>query len=88
MGYRPPKGVPPPQLEGRRTGRRKGTRNHAQVWADIEWACDHRYDASAVPPNPTALHWWRLARSFPDVFAYWVENDGRVVDEDAYYDGY
>jgi hypothetical protein len=31
MGYRPPKGVRPPQLEGKRKGRPKGSTNRPQV---------------------------------------------------------
>jgi hypothetical protein len=31
MGYRPPKGVRPPQLEGKRCGRPKGSTNRPQV---------------------------------------------------------
>ena len=31
MGYRPPKGVRPPQFEGKRTGRPKGSKNHPDM---------------------------------------------------------
>jgi hypothetical protein len=31
MGYRPPKGVRPPQLEGKRCGRPKGSRNRSSL---------------------------------------------------------
>ena len=88
MAYRPPKGVRPPQLEGKRTGRPKGSKNHAAAWADVLWAYEHRDDACVSPPNPTALFWWRLARSFPDVFEFWVESGGRVVDADEFDDWY
>ena len=82
------KGLRPPQLEGRRTGRPKGSRNHAKVWADIEWAYEHRHVEPASAPNVTALQWWRLAASFPDEFAFWFEQGGGVVDRDEFDDGY
>ena len=88
MSYRPPRGIAPPQLAGKRTGRPKGSRTHAKDRADVEWAYRHRQDGGAAPPNPTALYWWRLARSFPDEFAYWVESGCGVVDCDDFYDGY
>jgi hypothetical protein len=88
MRYKPPRGVRPPQLEGRRSGRPKGIRNHAAVRADIDWAFEHRYDPQAIPPTPAARYWWRLAQSFPDEFEYWVEHDCQVTDHEAYCDGY
>jgi len=88
MGYRPPRGVRPPQLEGNRTGRPKGSRNHAKVWADIEWAYEHRYSDPASVPSVTARFWWRLAASFPDEFGFWFEHGGGLVDPDDFYSGY
>jgi hypothetical protein len=88
MGYRPPKGVRPPQLEGKRTGRPRGSRNHAKAWADVLWALEHSHDETVWPPNAAALLWWRFACSFPNEFAYWVEHGGRVVDCYDFYDGY
>ena len=88
MAYRPPKGVRPPQLEGKRAGRPKGSRNHAIVWADVEWACRKRYDESAKPPTPAAGFWHRLAVTFSDEFEFWVQRGCRVADADDFYDGY
>lgn len=86
MGYRPPRGVSPPWLEGKRTGRPKGTRNHAKVWADIEWAYKNRYSDSDSAPSISARFWWRLAATFPDEFAFWFEQGGRVLDRDDFDD--
>ncbi len=61
MGYRPPKGVRPPQMEGRRTGRPKGARNRARAWADARWGYEHRDEDNGSPPSDAALLWWRLA---------------------------
>jgi hypothetical protein len=87
VAYRPPSGVAPPQLAGKRTGRPKGSKTHAKVRADVEWAYRHRHDPRAVPPTPAAGFLWRLARSFPDEFGYWVERGCRVVDYNDFYDG-
>lgn len=73
MGYHPPKGVRPPQLEGRRTGRPKGSKTHGRVWEDILWGFEHRYHDRANPPSPSALWWWRLAGRYPDEFEEFLE---------------
>jgi hypothetical protein len=78
MGYRPPKGVRPPQLEGKRTGRPKGSRNYAKVWADILWAYEHRYHHQVEPPNPMALWCYRLAYRYPDELAEFLEAWGQL----------
>ena len=88
MGYRPPKGVRPPQLEGKRTGRPKGSRNYAKAWEDVLWALRHYRHETVWPPNATALLWWQFACSFPDEFEYWVKHGGRIVDRYDFYDGY
>jgi hypothetical protein len=62
MGYRPPKGVRPPQLEGKRTGRPKGSKNYAYSWRDVLWAYQHRHAEYVTPPNAAALVWWYFAR--------------------------
>jgi hypothetical protein len=59
MGYRPPKGVRPPQLDGKRTGRPKGSRN----WAS---AFEHCFDETAAVPRAGAGLWWYFALEFPD----------------------
>jgi hypothetical protein len=86
MGYRPPAGIAPPQLEGKRTGRPKCSKSHARILADIEWAYEHRSDPQAEPPTVEARFWWRLARSFPHEFAFWVGRNCRVVEPYEYYD--
>lgn len=78
MRYRPPKGVRPPQLEGRRTGRPRGSETHAKVWADIRWGFDHRYDERVVPPSPAALWWYRLAYRYPDEVEEFLEVWGKL----------
>jgi hypothetical protein len=42
MGFIPPKGVRPPQFEGRRSGRPKGSKNMARAWRDAIWGYEHR----------------------------------------------
>jgi hypothetical protein len=51
MAYRPPKGVRPPQLEGRRGGRPKGSRNLAPAWRDARWGYEHRREDLVNPPR-------------------------------------
>lgn len=78
MGYRPPKGVRPPQLEGKRTGRPKGSRNHARVWADVVWGYKHRYDDRADYPNESARLWWTFASHYPYELAAFLEAFGQI----------
>ena len=82
MGYRPPKGIRPPQLEGKRTGRPKGSRNRcgvwADAWADVRWAYEHRFHDRAAPPTRAAHLWWSLAAQFPDELEQWLEDCGRL----------
>lgn len=78
MGYRPPKGVRPPQLEGRRTGRPKGSRNHAAAWADVTWGFAHRDEDRVWPPSPAALLWWYFAHQYPDQLQEFLERYGHV----------
>jgi hypothetical protein len=78
MGYRPPKGVKPPQLEGKRTGRPRGSRNHAAAVADIRWAFDHRFQDRVRPPTPTALWWHRFATWYPDELQEFLEAWGQL----------
>jgi hypothetical protein len=79
MGYRPPKGMNPPQLEGKRTGRPVGSRNHAKAWADIQWAYDNLDEDCVEAPNQNALMWWRFGNTFPDQFRCWVDKRGRIL---------
>jgi hypothetical protein len=78
MGFQPRKGVRPPQLEGRRTGRPKGTKNYARHWADVIWAFEHRYEERASPPTRTALLWWYFACRYPDEFEEWLYAFGKI----------
>jgi hypothetical protein len=70
VGYRPPKGVRPPRLKGRRTGRPKGSKNHARAWADawanLRWGYEHRSEDRGSPPSQEAHLWWRVAADSPD----------------------
>jgi len=78
MGYHPPKGVRPPQLEGRRTGRPKGSRNHASVWADIIWGYEHRNEERGNPPTEAAKLWWGFATCYPDEVKDYLEFFGKI----------
>jgi len=78
MPQRPPKGVPPPQLEGKRTGRPKGSRNFAPAWREVRWGFDHRdEDFAEIPSGPAAL-WWYFAHHFPDELEWFLDNYGML----------
>ena len=68
MGYRPPKGVRPPQLEGKRTGRPKGSHNgEAAAWKAAIWGFERAlFDGAAAVPNMHAWLWWTFASRFPE----------------------
>jgi len=76
MGYRPPKGVPPPQLQGKRTGRPRGSRNYARAWRDCLWGHEHRNDPFALPPTGAARLWQSFASRYPDALEAWLEEVG------------
>lgn len=78
MGFHPPKGVKPPQLEGKRTGRPRGSRNYAKVWADARWGYDHRHENYAYPPTQAAWLWWYFAHYFPDELKAFLEKYGHL----------
>ncbi len=78
MGYRPPKGVRPPQLEGKRTGRPKGSRNFDSAWQDALWGYNHRHLDRATPPTPGAALWWHFAHHFPDELREFLKGYGRL----------
>lgn len=78
MGFKPPKGVRPPQLEGKRTGRPKGSKTHAGVWQDARWAYEHCYDERVSAPTGVALVFWSLANRYPDEFGEWLETHGKI----------
>jgi hypothetical protein len=77
MGYRPPKGVRPPQLEGKRTGRPKGSKNFAGAWQDAVWGYEHS-DNNVSPPNPSAGLWRSFARWFPCELQDWLIEHGKL----------
>jgi hypothetical protein len=66
MGYRPPKGVRPPQLEGKRTGRPTGSRNFARSFQDALWGFENRNEDRVIPPSRAAWLWWTFAHNYPD----------------------
>jgi hypothetical protein len=78
MAFSPPKGIAPPQLAGRRTGRPKGSKNHARIWADALWGFQHRHDEDAVPPTPAAWLWWGFAQGFPGELEDFLVANGRL----------
>jgi hypothetical protein len=78
MGFRPPKGVRPQQLEGKRTGRPKGSRNYAKVWADPLWGFLHRHQDEPTPPTSGAWLWWGIARQYPNEVGEFLEQSGQL----------
>ena len=78
MGFRPPKGVRPPQLEGKRTGRPKGSMTFARAWRDALWGYAHRYEDRAAPPTAGAGVWWQFASCFPDEVEEFLEEYGHL----------
>ncbi len=78
MAYRPPKGVRPPQLEGKRTGRPKGSKTHVREWADVLWGYEHRYDYRAAYPNQSARLWWTFAYHYPEEIEAFLEAFGKL----------
>jgi len=77
MAFQPPKGVRPPQLEGKRTGRPKGSKNWACAWRDAIWGNNNRFDDEACPPTPGAALWQDLAEHFPMELDEWLFEHGR-----------
>jgi len=79
MAYQPPKGVRPPQLEGTRTGRPKGSKNlppairasrrRSRVARDITWAYRYHDNPDALPPSAGAKLFLDMAGTAPDKFA-------------------
>lgn len=78
MSFRPPKGVRPPQLEGKRTGRPRGSKNHAKVWADALWGYHHRDAERVAAPTPAASLWRGMAGMYPDEVEEWLEACGQL----------
>ena len=65
LHYRPPKGVRPPQLEGKRTGPPKGSKNFARARQDCIWGYRHRNEKCEAPNQATHL-WQDFAVCIPD----------------------
>jgi hypothetical protein len=82
MAYRPPKGVRPPQLEGKRTGRPRGSKNLAAAWRDLLWGYEHRDEDRGKPPTAAAHLWWRFADYFPDEVEEFLQAWGVLPEDD------
>jgi hypothetical protein len=78
MNYRPPKGVRPPQLEGKRTGRPKGSVSMASAWRDARWGYEHRHTDDADPPTAGAGLWWYFAVYHPDALEAFLDDYGQL----------
>jgi hypothetical protein len=77
MGYIPPKGVAPPHLVGKRTGRPKGSRNHAAAWADAVWGYEHA-DDDVPAPTPGAAVWRAFGQLFHDQLHDFLDVSGHL----------
>ena len=75
MAFSPPKGLRPPQFEGKRTGRPKGSRNYPQAWRDCLWGYQHSQDFDVEPPTPGAALWQAFA-----AVHYWEVHDWLEVN--------
>ena len=78
MAHYPPKGVRPPQLEGRRTGRPKGSRNWQTAWRDCLWGYEHASDPDVAPPTAGAALWQAFAGANPWEVQDWLEAHGVI----------
>ena len=74
MAFRPPQGVRPPQLEGKRTGRPKGSATLTRALRNAVWGFVHRYTGLAKPPCGDALLWLRFAWHYPDQMETFLHN--------------
>ena len=80
MRYRPPKGVRPPQFEGKRTGRPKGSRNWRGAWRECLWGYRHANDWNAEPPSGGAALWQAFtAENYWEVHDF-LEARGMIKD--------
>ena len=78
MVFSPPKGVRPWQLEGKRPGRPKGSRNWSQAWKDCLWGYQHVRDSDAEPPTAGAALWQAFAMSNYWEVHDWLEEHGVI----------
>jgi hypothetical protein len=78
MAFHPPKGVRPPQFEGKRTGRPKGSRTMTKALDDILWGFDHAKVEDAVPPTAGAALWQAFAEEYFDEVYYFLDSHGII----------
>ena len=74
MRFRPPKGIRPPQLEGKRTGRPKGSKNSAKAWSDCLWGFKNACCSFIPAPNASAALWREYATDkYDELEAFLIE---------------
>ena len=78
MPYSPPKGVRPPQFEGKRTGRPKGSRNWSKAWKDCLWGYEHSNQPYAKPPTAGAALWRAFASVHHGEVQTWLKRQGMI----------
>lgn len=78
MSRFPPKGVRPPQLEGKRVGRPKGSKNWSCAKRDILWGYYNSNAGYVRPPSPGAALWRLFASAYPDEVEAWLEDQGWI----------
>jgi hypothetical protein len=76
MSFSPPKGISPPQFEGKRYGRPKGSRNWSKAWKDCLWGFEHRNDPDAQPPTAGAALWQAFTRVHYWEVELWLQSHG------------
>ena len=82
MSHRPPKGVRPPQLEGKRSGRPKGARNWASAWRDCLWGYRNAENEDAQPPTVGAELWRAFAAKYTWEVYDFLNEHGVIESED------
>jgi hypothetical protein len=78
MGYRPPKGVRPPQLEGKRTGRPRASQRLDKVWEDALWGYRHRFVHRPAAPSAGAALWWHFGYFHPEALEEFLTAYGKL----------
>lgn len=72
MPFSPPRGIRPPQLEGKRTGRPRGTFKYTKAFRDAVWGYRNAKDWTKVPPNATAALWRSFAAHHYEEVGSWL----------------
>lgn len=72
MPFSPPRGIRPPQLEGKRTGRPRGTFKYTKAFRDAVWGYRNAKDWTKVPPNATAALWRSFAARHYEEVGTWL----------------